>query len=102
MNSTLLVHISTLELCLHINETTETVIEIVEHGILDVQGDGPDEWLFEESALETAQRALRLRRDLEINWPGIALALELLEEKQRVITENLQLRQQLSRFLVDD
>ncbi|GAB1264653.1 chaperone modulator CbpM [Aurantivibrio infirmus] len=102
MNSTLLIQITTLELCEQINETTDTVIEIVEHGILDVQGEVPDEWLFDESAVEIAQRAIRMRRDLEINWAGIALTLDLLEEKQRIQAENLRLKQRLSRFIIDD
>lgn len=101
MNSTL-IHVSILELCRQINEPRETIIEFVEYGIIDAQGEAPDKWSFEESAIIVARRALRLRRDLEINWAGIALALELLEQKESVISENIQLKQRLSRFLADD
>jgi chaperone modulatory protein CbpM len=38
------------------------------------------EWRFSGTALRRARTALRLQRDLEINLPGVALALELLEE----------------------
>ena len=34
-----------------------------------------------------ARTALRLQRDLEINLPGVALALELLEELDRLRRE---------------
>jgi len=43
-------------------------------------------------------RATRLRRDLEINWEGVALALELLDEVQALRRENHALLRRLKRF----
>jgi chaperone modulatory protein CbpM len=37
--------------------------------------------------LRRARTALRLQRDLEINLPGVALALELMEELERLRRE---------------
>ncbi|MGA2187215.1 MAG: chaperone modulator CbpM [Steroidobacteraceae bacterium] len=63
------------------------IVELVEEGVLSVasfdaalvHGDA-SQWRFAGSALRRARTALRLQRDLEINLPGVALALELLEE----------------------
>jgi len=56
------------------------IVELVEEGILDVvETDGP-RWRFPGSALRRVRTAIRLQRDLEVNLPGVALALELLEE----------------------
>lgn len=38
------------------------------------------EWRFSGSALRRATQARRLAQDLEINSPGVALALELMDE----------------------
>lgn len=58
------------------------VIEMVQEGVIDPverQGD----WVFHGESLVRAQRALRLVRDLGVNWPGAALALDLLERLER-------------------
>lgn len=77
----------------------ECLIEIVEQGILEPSGELPEDWLFDVAALSMARRAARLQRDLEIDWPGIALALHLLDELEQVRAENALLKQRLSRFL---
>lgn len=56
------------------------IIELVEEGVLNVLEIHASEWRFSGTALRRARTALRLQRDLEINLPGVALALELLEE----------------------
>lgn len=59
--------------------------EMVAHGILEpAMGETFDSWIFDYLALHRAQRALRLHQDLAINWPGIALALDLLDELQEL------------------
>lgn len=77
----------------------ERLIEIVEQGILEPSGQGPEEWLFDDVALAIAKRAVRLQRELEVDWPGIALALSLLDEMEQLRAENRMLRQRLGRFL---
>jgi chaperone modulatory protein CbpM len=63
------------------------IVELVEEGVLSVVAldasvveVDASEWRFPGSALRRARTALRLQRDLELNLPGVALALELLEE----------------------
>lgn len=63
---------------------TELVLEMVEEGVIEPRGLRPDEWVFQGRALIRAQTALRLVHDLRINWPGAALALDLLEDLERL------------------
>jgi chaperone modulatory protein CbpM len=64
-----------------------TIVELVELGVLRViEVEGP-EWRFGGGALRRARTALRLHRDLEINLPGVALALELLDELNQLRRE---------------
>ncbi|MFJ2712050.1 chaperone modulator CbpM, partial [Pseudomonas sp. NPDC087346] len=48
-----------------------------------------------------AKRAAKLRRDLELEWEGVALALNLLEEVQELRAENQMLKQRLGRLVVE-
>ncbi|MBW1955081.1 MAG: hypothetical protein JRI76_12085 [Deltaproteobacteria bacterium] len=41
--------------------------------------DNPEEWRFERHAVLLIQKILRLHRDLEINFAGIGVVLELLD-----------------------
>ena len=75
------------------------VLGIVEHGILAPQrGKRPAEWHFDTGALHRARRAVRLRRELELDWAATALALHLLDEVEELRRENQRLRQRLARF----
>ena len=63
------------------------IVELVEEGVLSVTQVEASEWRFSGEALRRARIAGRLRRDLEINLPGVALALELLEEIEQLRRE---------------
>jgi chaperone modulatory protein CbpM len=56
------------------------VTELVREGILEPHGTGPQEWRFSGACLARAQRALRLQRELDMNWAAIAFVLPLLDE----------------------
>jgi chaperone modulatory protein CbpM len=97
MSNTLVIDMQ--EFCQVVDLPAAFVIEIVEHGILEPQGRQPDEWLFDSAALSIARRAVKLHHELQLEWDGVALALNLLEELERVRAENRMLRQRLGRFL---
>jgi chaperone modulatory protein CbpM len=59
------------------------IIELVAEGVLEVIQIAP-EWRFSGGALRRARAASRLQRDLQINLPGVALALELLDELEHL------------------
>ncbi len=67
------------ELCEHCSVNADTVMTFVEFGIVSPQTDDEKHWLFSAQALSRMNRALRLQRDLEVNLPGLALALDLLD-----------------------
>jgi chaperone modulatory protein CbpM len=79
------------ELCRNCTIATEEVITLVHEGILDPADDSPGPaavgaWQFHISSVRRVRTVVRLQRDLGVNLPGAALALELLdriEELQR-------------------
>jgi chaperone modulatory protein CbpM len=73
-------------------------IEIVSVGILAPLGDSPESWVFDLHMISTARRALRLQRDLQLDWEAVALVLDLLVERDRLRNENAQLLRQLQRL----
>ena len=98
MSSTLIVQLDMRTLCQEADLTADCVIEIVEHGIVEPSGRTPEEWVFDDRAPVTLKRAVKLHDQLELEWEGVALALELLEEVQQLRSENNMLRQRLGRF----
>jgi chaperone modulatory protein CbpM len=63
------------------------IVEFVEEGVLNVVEINTTEWHFTGAALRRARLALRLERDLELNLPGVALVLELMEELEHLRRE---------------
>lgn len=88
------------EFCQYASISRDELFEVVALGIIAPQGDSDDEWRFEQSALAEIKRAQRLRRELELDWPGIALAVGLIDEIERLRAENRRLHQRLDRFLL--
>lgn len=72
------------EFCHACGVRSELIIEMVDEGVLHPGGNAPEDWCFRGSAVTRAQKALRLSRDLSVNWPGAALALDLLEELEQL------------------
>lgn len=99
MSSTLIVQLDMRTLCQEADVPAAYVIEIVEHGIVEPLGRTPEEWLFDDRAPVLAKRAVKLHQELELEWEGVALALELLEEVQQLRSENSMLKQRLGRFV---
>jgi len=48
------------------------------------------------------KKAIRLQKDLELDWVSLALVVELLQNKLSLEQENQQLRQRLARFISQD
>lgn len=68
------------ELCHACGAEEAHMLTWVLEGVLQPVGDSPREWRFGGDALPRARQAMRLSHDLEIDPPGIALALQLLDE----------------------
>lgn len=98
MSDTQLENFSLNELCEITVISKDTIIEIVEHGIIEPQGREPERWQFDMHMLVTTRKAVRLYRDLEIDWSGIAFAISLLDELEELRDANKCLLMRLSRF----
>lgn len=59
------------------------IMALVEEGALEPMDMYASQWYFSGTAIRRVQIAVRLQRDLHVNMPGIALALELLEELEQ-------------------
>ena len=68
------------ELCRLCNISADAVIDMIEEGVLTPGGRMPREWIFCGADVRRVQIVVRLQRDLRVNLPGAALALDLLEE----------------------
>ncbi len=60
------------------------VIELVVENVVEPAGEDPDHWRFTGIEVTRIQVAARLTRDLRLNIPGAALALDLLDEIERL------------------
>ena len=63
---------------------TETISEMVAWGIAKPAGNQPDKWFFTHKDYERIGSASRFKEELEINIPGAALALQLLEDIKKL------------------
>ena len=78
------VELTLVELCRTCQLPAERVYELVEEGIIDPLGGEPARWRFRWTSVRRVRCALRLERDLGVNLAGAALALDLLEELDRL------------------
>jgi len=79
-----MVHYTSLEI-IEIFQIDETILqELIEHGIVEPQVKSMQLQQFSSDEFIRIRKAIRLHRDLSVNWPGIALALELLDEIEQL------------------
>jgi chaperone modulatory protein CbpM len=78
------VELSLAELCTACRVSEELVIDIVAEGIVEPLGGERAQWRFSGVAVARIQRVIRLQQDFDVNLSGAALALELLEEIERL------------------
>lgn len=76
----------------------ERVVEMVEAGIIEAWGEKPTSWRFSAVSVMRSRKALRLQRDLEINTPGLAVTLDLLDEVDSLRDQVKALTQQLEKL----
>ena len=79
----------------------ECVLEMVESGVIEPQGSSPSEWRFSAYTVIRFHRAKRLQRDLDINLPGVALSLELIDNLEALRNEVRYLKHQLAKIRTD-
>ncbi len=91
------------EVCACEGVSRQWLVSIVEHEIVSpVAGSSVEEWLFDIGSVAWARKAIRLRRDLELDWVAVAMVVDLLQQQERLQQENRNLQQRLQRFLLED
>lgn len=73
------------DLCRFCQADRAWVVELVEEGVLEPLGASEQHWRFEGVAISRAKRARRLNRDLGINVAGVAMVLDLLDEREEIM-----------------
>jgi chaperone modulatory protein CbpM len=61
------------------------LIEMIDIGVLEPSGGSIDDWIFAARDLRRARAALRLARDLGVNYEGAAIILDLLDERAALL-----------------
>jgi chaperone modulatory protein CbpM len=77
-------HLTLGQLCRACGVHADWVIGLVEEGIIDPYGKETHLWRFTDAHLVRVRSALRLQRDLGVNLAGIGLALDLIEELEKL------------------
>ena len=95
-----LLHISFTELCQDEFIEGEHIVELVDHGVITpAAGTGQDDWIFDTRSVYWIKKALKLRRDLDLEWLAVALAIDLIRENEILRDEIESCKRQLQRFL---
>jgi chaperone modulatory protein CbpM len=66
--------------CIACDVNPDWVAALVEQGAIEAAGRSRQDWQFATLSVLRVAKAKRLERDLGLNLPGIALALDLLDQ----------------------
>ena len=92
--------VSFTDLCDSAKMSTDYLMELITYNIIKpLSGKTPQDWRFSANAVKVVNKAIRLHRDLEIEWADIALVVDLLDEIDQLENENRQLKKQMNRLL---
>ena len=83
------VHMSIVEISQATRAPEDLIMSWVTEGVLSPTGSSPEDWRFSGDSLQRAKTAAHLTHDLELNTPGVALALVLLDEITRLRSQLL-------------
>lgn len=78
------IELSLADLCRACRLPAERVFELVEQGVIEPVGRDPARWRFQGISVRRVRCAQRLEQDLGVNVAGAALAIDLLEELERL------------------
>jgi chaperone modulatory protein CbpM len=90
------------ELCECEGVPSNLLLTLVEYDIAQpVQGNNPEDWVFDATGIIWVKKAIRLHRDLDLDWLAVATLVDLLRDRERLARENSVLKQRLERFLAE-
>jgi chaperone modulatory protein CbpM len=84
------------ELCERCALQKAQVIELVGLGLIMPQTLASERWQFQAAAVLTLRKAVRLRYELDLDWQGVALAMELMAEVRQLRQQVTSLERQLA------
>lgn len=94
--------LSETEAWLSLNELCECcglepplLIELVDIGLITPSVVASDQWRFRTTAVPALHQALRLRRELELDWQGVAVAMDLMAQLRELRQQVDSLQRQL-------
>jgi len=82
--------------CTHVDRTR--IVEMADVGLIDPIGADVNEWCFAARDLRRLRLAERLCVDLGVNLPGAALILDLIEERDALLSQVALLRRHIEEF----
>lgn len=77
--------LSLTELTTFCHTDPDWVVQLVDHGVVTPITPSTQEWEFAPKHIARARKAARLMRDLGLNVAGVAVVLDLLEERDRLV-----------------
>ena len=92
-------YISFSELCASADIGQLVLLELIDNDIaVPVSGVQPAHWQFHITCVALVKKAVRLNRDLDMDWADLKLVLNLLGEVIELKNENARLKRQLLRL----
>jgi chaperone modulatory protein CbpM len=90
------------ELCECESVPSTLVLTLVEYDIAHpVHGSTLEDWVFDANGVIWVKKAIRLHRDLDLDWLAVATLVDLLRDRERLARENTALKLRLERFLTE-
>jgi chaperone modulatory protein CbpM len=90
------VWLSLSEVCERCALTPQLLAELVGLGLVTPNIVEPDQWQFRVTEVLTIHQALRLRGELDLDWQGVAVAMDLMAQLRELRQQVDSLQQQLS------
>jgi chaperone modulatory protein CbpM len=72
------------DFCAWLRVDRQWVATLVEAGVIEPRGAAPEAWSFPASDLVRVRAVARLVRDLDVNLEGVAVILDLIEDRRRL------------------
>lgn len=76
--------LSLSELSVFCHAKADLVVALVEYGVVTPVEPADPDWHFAPRSIARTRKAARLMRDLGLNLAGVALVLDLIEERDRL------------------
>ncbi len=74
------------QLCRLCSVRAEYILDMIDEGFIEPAGKQNAHWCFHTSSIRRVRKAHRLQQDLGLNLAGAALAVDLMEEIERLRT----------------